>query len=307
MHPARERALVAMQCAALAHLEARAKHLPLPHVVQTRKGDAVTEVPGPDGTRRLVWMLRWLPGATLASAQPRSPETLAARIGRLLGEMDRALADFEHPAARRDFLWDLKHAGRSAAELGRIVDPGRRALAGRALARFEREVVPALPGLRRQVIHGDANDHNVVVGDARELPRAVTGLLDLGDMHHGLLVAEPAIAAAYALFGDHDPLRAIAAGVVSGYHAALPLEEQEIALVPTLVDHAARGERDRGGDARACPRRRSVHERERGTAWAALEKLESVHPRFAHAALREACAHAAARARSRASPPGSAA
>jgi 4-aminobutyrate aminotransferase-like enzyme/Ser/Thr protein kinase RdoA (MazF antagonist) len=288
MHPARERALVAMQCAALAHLEARAKHLPLPHVVQTRKGDAVTEVAGPDGTRRLVWMLRWLPGATLASAQPRSPETLAA-LGRLLGEADRALADFEHPAARRDFLWDLSHAGRSAAELGRIADPQRRALAGRVLARFEREVVPALPGLRRQVIHGDANDHNVVVGDARELPRAVTGLLDFGDMHHGLLVAEPAIAAAYALFGERDPLRAIAA-LVSGYHTALPLEEQEIALVPALVAArlavsvivSATRARVHGGDPYT-----SVSE---GPAWAALETLDSVHPRFAHAALREACA-----------------
>src|SRR5262245_5115064 len=98
MHPARERALVALQCAALAHLEARAPHLPLPHVVQALKGDAVTEVPAPDGTSRLVWMLRWLPGATLASARPRSSETLAA-LGRLLGELDRALADFEHPAA----------------------------------------------------------------------------------------------------------------------------------------------------------------------------------------------------------------
>ena len=164
----------------------------------------MTEVPGPDGTRRLVWMLRWLPGATLASAQPRSLETLAA-LGRLLGELDRALADFEHPAARRDFLWDLSHAGRSAAELGRIADPGGARLPAARSTRFEREVVPALPGLRRQVIHGDANDHNVVVGDARELPRAVTGLLDLGDMHHGLLVAEPAIAAAYALFGDARP------------------------------------------------------------------------------------------------------
>jgi len=288
MHPGRERALVALQCAALAHLEARAPHLPLPHVVQTLKGDAVSEVAGPDGTKRLVWMLRWLPGATLAAARPRSPETLAA-LGRLLGEMDRALAGFEHPAARRELLWDLSHAGRHAAGLETIADPGRRALAGRALARFEREVVPALPRLRRQVIHGDANDHNVVVGDPRALPRPVTGLVDFGDMHHGLLVAEPAIAAAYALFGADDPLDAIAA-LVSGYHAALPLEEQEIALLPALVNarlavsvivSAARA-RTHGGDPYA-----SVSE---APAWAALEKLDAVHPRFAHAALREACA-----------------
>jgi len=288
MHPARERALVAMQCAALAHLEARAPHLPLPRVVQTKKGDAVSEVPGPDGTPRLVWMLSWLPGATLAAARPRSPETLAA-LGRLLGEMDRALADFTHAAAQRDFPWDLARAAAFAAELARIPDPERRALAGRALARFEAELAPALPRLRRQVIHGDANDHNVVIGDPRTLPRPVAGLLDFGDMHHGLLVAEPAIAAAYALLGEEDPLRAIAA-VVTGYHAARPLEEDEIALLPALVGarlavsvivSAIRTRAD-GGDPYT-----SVSEE---PAWAALEKLESVHPRVALAVLREACA-----------------
>ena len=46
-------------------------------------------------------------------------------------------------------------------------------------------------------------------------------------MHHGLLVAEPAVAAAYALLGQEDPLAA-AAAVVAGYHAAFPLEEEEI-------------------------------------------------------------------------------
>jgi hypothetical protein len=101
-------------------------------------------------------------------------------------------------------------------------------------------------------------------------------------------VAEPAIAAAYALFGADDPLDAIAA-LVSGYHAALPLEEPEIALLPALVSarlavsvivSAARA-RTHAGDPYA-----SISE---APAWAALEKLDAVPLRFAHAALREAC------------------
>ena len=59
-------------------------------------------------------------------------------------------------------------------------------------------------------------------------------VIDFGDMHHGLTVAELAIAAAYALLGKRDPLAA-AAAVVRGYHAALPLEETEIALLHTLI------------------------------------------------------------------------
>jgi 4-aminobutyrate aminotransferase-like enzyme/Ser/Thr protein kinase RdoA (MazF antagonist) len=287
MHPLRDRGLVAMQCAALAHLEARAPGLPVPRVVLTKAGDAVCETPGPDGAPRLVWMLSFIPGATLASARPRSRETLAA-LGRALGEMDRALASFTHPGAMRDFAWDLARAGERRASLEAIADPGRRALTLRALERFLAEVVPLLPRLPRQVIHGDANDHNVVLGDARELPRPLAGILDFGDMHHGLRVAEPAVAAAYALLGEPDPLAAMAA-VVAGYHAALPLAEEEIALVPALV--AARlavsvvvsAARARGG--RDDPYT-SVSE---APAWAALEALEHVHPRFARAVLREAC------------------
>jgi len=288
MHPARERALVAMQCAALAHVETRAPQLPVPRVMQTRKGDAVSELPGPDGTPRLVWMLSYLPGATLASARPRPADTLAA-LGRLLGETDTALADFSHAAARREFPWDLARAAEHAEGVRLIPDPERRALAGRAFARFAAEVVPALERLRRQVIHGDANDHNVIVGDPRVRPRPVTGLLDFGDMHHGLLVAEPAIAAAYALLGEEDPLAAMAA-VIRGYHGALQLEEEEIGLVPALV--AARlavsvvVSATRSRDGRSDPYT-SVSE---GPAWAALEKLDRIHPRFALAALREACA-----------------
>jgi len=287
MHPARERGLVALQCAALAHLEARVPHLPLPRVVPTRAGDAVTSSPRPDGSPCLLWMLTWLEGTPLATARPRAPETLTA-LGRMLGELDGALADFTHPEAQRDFAWDLARAGEARSALDRVPDPARRALAERTLARYEAEVAPALGRLRRQLIHGDANDHNVIVGDPRVLPRAVTGLVDFGDMHHGLLVAEPAIAAAYALFGQEDPLAA-AAAVVAGYHERRPLEEDEIALLFALISarlavsvivsatRARAGRDDHYVSVSEAP------------AWAALERLDRVNPRFAHLVFRDAC------------------
>ncbi len=287
MHPARERGLVELQCAALRHLEERAPHLPVPRVVPTRGGDTVTAAPGPDGEPRLVWMLTWQPGTTLAEARPRTPELLAG-LGGLLGEMDEALRDFEHPGAHRDFEWDLARASWIRGALDHAADPRRRALVERALARYESEVVPALPRLRRGVIHGDANDQNVIVGAPRVSPREVTGLLDFGDMHHGLLVAEPAVAAAYALLGQEDPLAA-AAAVVSGYHAAFPLEEEEIALLFALV--VARLAVSVTRSALRATRAASdpyvvVSE---APAWEALERLDRVHPRFARGAFREAC------------------
>jgi 4-aminobutyrate aminotransferase-like enzyme/Ser/Thr protein kinase RdoA (MazF antagonist) len=288
MHPGRDRGQVEMQCAALRHIEDRSPHLPLPRVVLTTAGESLTLAPGPDGTPRIVFVLTWKAGTTLAEARPRSPGLLAG-LGRVLGEMDRALRDFEHPSAHRpDFPWDLSRAAWIRGALDQVNGPGRRALVERALARYEAEVVPALACLRRSVIHGDANDHNVIVGPPRDHPRPVTGLLDFGDMHHGLLVAEPAVAAAYALLGQDDPVGA-ACAVVAGYHAAFPLEEVEIRHLFALV-----------GARLAVSVTSSAIRAKRGTgdpyvtvseapAWEALERLDRVHPRFAHYACREAC------------------
>ncbi len=287
MHPAREPGLVELQCAALRRLAERAPQLPLPRVVPTLGGESWTFVPGPDGTPRLVWMLTWLPGTRLAEARPRRPELLRD-LGRILGEMDEALLGFEHPEAHRDFKWDLSRALSVRAVLGCVREPARRALVERMLARYEAAVVPVLPRLRRSIVHGDANDHNVLVGPPRALDRAVTGLLDFGDMHHGILVGEPAIAAAYALLGEADA-PAAAAAVVAGYHAAFPLEEPEIAALWPLVGArlavSVTSSALRAGEAASDPYV-TVSE---APAWEALERIERVHPRFAHYVLREAC------------------
>jgi 4-aminobutyrate aminotransferase-like enzyme/Ser/Thr protein kinase RdoA (MazF antagonist) len=287
MHPARERTLVELQCAALRHLEARAPHLVLPRVCPTLGGGTIAVHDDAHGRSRLVWMLTWVPGRVLAEARPRTPELLAS-LGRLLGETDAALGDFDCPAARRELKWDMTRSTWIREHLHRIPDTSRRALVERVLGQYEAEVLPALPRLRRGVIHGDANDHNVVIGGGRPGAKEVVSVVDFGDMHHGLLVAEPAVAAAYALLGGEDPLAA-ACAVVRGYHAALPLREDEIAILFALIAmrlavsvvNSARIKALRPDDPYV-----TISE---VPAWGALERLGAIHPRFAHYALREAC------------------
>ena len=286
MHPARERSLIDLQCAALEHLAERASHLTLPRVCRTAQGAAIAggRVAGVD---RLVWMLTYVPGRPLAEARPHTAELLG-RLGRLLGDMDRALLDFSHPAADRpDLKWDLARAGWIRDATPMISSPLRRRLVEQVLDRYEAEVVPALPRLRRSVIYGDANDYNVIVGDPLRQPREVS-VIDFGDMHRGLIVAEPAIAATYALLGKPEPLAA-AAEIVRGYHAACALEETEIALLHTLigarlavsVTNSALMKTKRPDDPYV-----TISE---APAWEALERWLAVHPRLAHYRFRDAC------------------
>lgn len=230
MHPAREAAFVDMQCRAFLQLAGKAPHLALPRVIPTSRGELYSRVTLEDETSRLVWMLSYLPGTTLAATKPHSPELLGS-LGRLLAEIDVALLDFAHPCTQRFLKWDLSRSNWARDYLGHIADSERRALAKKFLNLFEEEAVPRFPLLRRSVIYGDANDHNALVDPST---KCVVSVIDFGDMHEGFTVGEPAIAAAYAILGKQDSLAA-AGAVLAGYHQLLPLHEEEIAAFFPLL------------------------------------------------------------------------
>jgi len=151
MHPAREQSFVEMQCQALQHLARRAPQLSLPRVCPMPGGDAFAVATLSDGTKRLVWLLTYVPGPVLAKVNPHSPELLRG-LGEFLGQLDAALRDFSHPAVHRELKWDLARAGWIRDYLHHIGDSAQRALVEKFLALYESEVVPALPSLRRSVI-----------------------------------------------------------------------------------------------------------------------------------------------------------
>ena len=233
MHAARETCFVDMQCRALTHLAERAPHLALPRVIPNSRGELFTHLQVADGSRRIVWLLSFLSGSTLAEVAPHTPELLES-LGRFLAELDAALLDFSHPAANRILKWDLSRSRWAFEKLSFIADPQRRALAEHFLNLFEQEAVPRFHRLRRSVIYGDANDHNVLVSPESSKPREVVSVIDFGDLHTGLTVAEPAVAAAYAILGKDDPLAA-ACSVLAGYHRRIPLNGDEVAAFFSLM------------------------------------------------------------------------
>ena len=287
MHPAREHSFIDLQCRALTHLAQRAPHLPLPRVKANRSGELVTSMAAADGSGRLVWLLTFVIGTALAEVCPHTPELLGD-LGRFLGEMDAALQSFTHAAAHRELKWDSSRAIWIRDFVKHIADAQRRALVEKFLALYEAEVLPLLTRLRSSVIYGDANDHNVLVSNPWPPPRKVVGVIDFGDMHHGLTVSEPAIAAAYAILGKEEPLPA-AAAIVAGYHRAFPLDDLELRVLYALI-----------GARLAVSVTNSAHRKtikpddpyvtvSEAPAWEALERLAKIHPRFAHYTFRAAC------------------
>ena len=287
MHPSRERAFLDLQCQALEHLAERAPGIVLPRVQSTPQGEAFRRVTLTNGEERFIWLVSFLAGKVLAEVRPQTGELLHD-LGRFLGEIDRALQDFSHPAALRELKWDSARALWIRKYLPDIEDPSRRAIVERALARYEAEVVPLLSNLRKGVIYGDGNDHNVLVNDAGAQGQTALGLIDFGDMHLGLLVSEPAIASAYAILGKRDPLAA-AAALVSGFHRAFPLEDAELSvLFPLIETRLAVSVVNSACRKLVLPDDPYVTVSE-APAWDSLARLAEIHPRFAYYAFRQAC------------------
>jgi 4-aminobutyrate aminotransferase-like enzyme/Ser/Thr protein kinase RdoA (MazF antagonist) len=287
MHPARNQSFVEMQCQALQHLAKRAPQLSLPRVCPMPGGDAFTIATLSDGTKRLLWLLTFIPGTVLAKVNPHSPELLR-NLGQFLGKMDAALADFSHPATHRALKWDLARASWIQDYLQHIEGFKRRFLVERFLQLYESEVVPALSSLRRSVIYGDANDYNVLVGPPWPQPRKVVSVIDFGDMHYGLTVSEVAIAAAYAMLGEKDPLSA-ASAVIAGYHKAFPLTKAETGVLYALIAMRLAVSVTNSAHRKSLISDDPYVTISEAPAWEALERLAAVHARFAHYTFCDAC------------------
>ncbi len=276
-----------LQNQALRHIASRAPSLHLPEVRPTRSGDLMATASAADGTSHQVRLLTYVPGRVLAEVAPHTDEMLAG-LGSLLGSLDRALLDFAHPAADRTLKWDLRHAGWIREYLPHVEDDGRRGLVERWLDTFERDIEPGLAPVRSSVIYNDANDYNVIVGGEDPYDRHVVAVVDYGDMLHSCTVAEVAVACAYAMLGKPDPLRA-AAAIVMGYHAALPLGEDEIDLIyPLILTRLCVSVVNSAYQRRAEPDNEYLTISEQ-PAWDLLQRLDGTSPRLARYTFRAAC------------------
>ena len=282
---AEDRAVLELQVEMMRRLGACG--VPCPSVRSTEPDEPIATVEG-DGRTHFAWVVSYLPGVPLAEVNPHTP-ALLKDLGRTLGRVAACLDGVDPPAAHRDLDWEMRRApGAARRRLDRIADPARRALVERLLDRFERDLAPLRDSLRRSLVHGDANDHNVLVSPPVQPERSVIGLLDFGDAAWSYTVADPAIAAAYALLGKSDPIGAMAA-VAVGFHDIYPLTEDELAAFFPLVvlrlclsvSMSADRKRDEPDDAYL-----SISE---AAAWAALERLDVLTPRWALMRIRDAC------------------
>ena len=239
-----------------------------------------------------VRVLDFIPGVLLGDVTPKSA-SLREDLGRNVGLLSRSLNGYDHPAVHREFYWDIAQAG-PVLTGGRehVTDPARGELLDSIITRWNDDIEPRMKSLRHAVIHGDANDNNVVVDPGHVNDPAgryvhVAGIIDFGDIVYSAVVNDVAVAAAYHVHDAADPV-GVVADIARGFHSEYPLDEAEIELLWDLVTirlsmsavNAAVQSTERPGDPYL-----TIDEE---SSWLAHTRIAGIHPPRAMYRLRDA-------------------
>ncbi len=277
------------QAALLRHVQAVDGGLPLPHLRPTKGGEQLGRVRSRAGQEHFARVVSWLPGRLYSSCR-RTPELLDS-LGGMLGRLDRALQGFGHAGAHRVFDWDIKQAGRSLERLCFIDDVAQRGILEHFLERFETTIAPRLARVRAQVIHGDANDNNLLVDG--EIGRRITGLIDFGDAIHSATIGELAVACAYAILEQDAPID-VAGRIAAAYHRVFPLQSDELDLLFDLIAMRLVTSVTLSASRRERARDNAYLNISEAPAWEALRRLQAMDAALATGLLRHACGFEAA-------------
>lgn len=222
------------QMRALEHVAKVDPGLPVPRVCRAADGAASSTIRGEDGTDHVLRVLTFLPGRVLYDQIDQGPLSAAdlMTLGEAAGRLARALRGYAGEGAPKDMPWDLRAGMLFGPELAGAMPEEVRPIYQALRPGLERLVQDVLPGLRAQVIYNDFHESNVLV--RRDGGPVVEGVIDFGDMIHGPVVQDVAVAVASLIHWAPDPVFA-AQCLVRGYQRHMALEAEDLAVLRQFV------------------------------------------------------------------------
>ena len=234
-HTAEEPAVTELLTRVLLHVEQSDPSLPCPRVLRARTGSTQVNFEDEAGRTRTARLLSYLPGKLLGSSKRSQQQRRSC--GRMAGRLTHALRHFEHPAAHRDLIWDLRHTAQQRRLLDELPVFPDRERAADLLDYLVIRIESAFARLRHQVVHNDVNPLNVLVDPADET--RVIGIFDFGDLTHTAIIADVAVTAAEQIptdcGEDTGQARAAVLDIASAYHESFPLQTEELGLLGPLT------------------------------------------------------------------------
>ena len=202
---------------------------PVPKIYKNNKDELISEI-YLKNSKYFMRLIGFIEGEMLFSVK-RPSVSLLESFGRELARLDLTMRNFSHPGQNRYLAWDAKHSLNIIESKKKYLVKSERDLLDYHLENFKKHSSAALATLRRQLIHNDANDQNIIVAKDEQ---AVVGIIDFGDAVKSFLISEPANACAYLMMDRERPLD-LAPVFVRAYHRILPLKENELELLFDMI------------------------------------------------------------------------
>lgn len=181
------------------------------------------------GTEHVIRLLEFTPGRVLDSVPLN--DNLFYQAGVFVGNFDRVVAKFEHEGYRNhQSIWQLEQLERLEEFVYVLKDEEKQMLIEEVIAAFKKEVLPQLETFERGLIHGDFNEHNILV-TRNEITKQhyVSGILDFGDTSYSHYLFEVAIAMTYMMLTSKN----LKAGglLLAGYESVRLMAKEEKKLL----------------------------------------------------------------------------
>ncbi len=223
---------IELENAAMQHLQNKALTIATPDVILSKNNNTILDyqIPEEKGTRKLR-VVSFLAG-TLYSQSDSQDQNLQYSLGVLVAQMAEALKDFDHTAAKRKLSWDIAQLLDLEKYL-RYFHGEQQQILLRTFIEFKQICYPQLIILPKQIIHNDANIHNLIVKEIKN-KLYCSGIFDFGDLVYTQRICELAIAMTYALFNCDDIMHA-SKTMVSGYRSFTKLQHDETKILYYLI------------------------------------------------------------------------
>ena len=181
-----------------------------------------------DGEKFICRMLSFLEGEMLGSI--KNNKKIFESFGFFLAKMNKKLISYNNNIIKaRTWHWDLQHFHLNKKYINEIAKIKDRTLVEYFFYQFEENVSHLIPALRKSIIHGDANEWNVLIKNGK-----VSSIIDFGDLVYSPLINEIAIAITYGSYDKEKPLD-WALILLKSYNKVLPLLEVEIKILYYLI------------------------------------------------------------------------
>lgn len=269
----------------LLYLNKNKNDLMIPKIIPDKDGNYTSKFHEYNKTYK-VRLLSWIPGRIWSEVNPRL-DKLHFSLGETCGKLTNALKNFDHPQAQGIFQWDTTQA-LWTKEYNHLFDKEKNEIISTFQKKFENNLVP-YEKLRKSIVHNDANDNNIVVSADLINPK-VLSIIDYGDAINTQIINDVAICCCYAIMEHQDPLEA-ALPIVSGYHSAFALQEDELeylylSIAMRLVISYTSSVINQNKEPENTYLQISSK-----PAWNLLKKWHSISSDFAHYSFRTACGY----------------